>query len=106
MAASGHYGNSSKTLVKNYVQSLGFKYLKAENKEEYLSIVDEFVSEKLTKQPMLLEIFVGEENERNAMDKITHLKMTNLHKKKIILTNIIGEKKVKKIEKIINKFDS
>ena len=49
---------------------------------------------------------MGEENERNAMDKITHLKMTNLHKKKIILTNIIGEKKVKKIEKIINKFDS
>ena len=34
MAASGHYGNKSHTLVKSYAENLGFKYITASNKDE------------------------------------------------------------------------
>lgn len=35
IAAAGHYGNQSKSLVKHYAEDLGFDYLCASNKEEF-----------------------------------------------------------------------
>ena len=36
-AAGGHYGNKSRKLLKNFAENLGFEYISAESKEEYLS---------------------------------------------------------------------
>ena len=36
IAAAGHYGNQSRDLIRHYAVDMGFEYLKAENKEEYL----------------------------------------------------------------------
>ena len=43
MAASGHFGRKSLTLVKDYVESLGFDYLSAHSKESFMSVADKFL---------------------------------------------------------------
>ncbi|NMA74585.1 MAG: 2-succinyl-5-enolpyruvyl-6-hydroxy-3-cyclohexene-1-carboxylate synthase, partial [Bacteroidales bacterium] len=35
IAGAGHFGNQSRSLVKNYSENLGFEYLSASNKEEF-----------------------------------------------------------------------
>ena len=45
IAAAGHYGNKSPALVKHYAEDLGFEYLTASNKEEYLANIVQFPSD-------------------------------------------------------------
>lgn len=63
MSAGGHFGNQSKTLVKGYCESLGFKYLTASTKEEFKKQVIEFASPCISDKPLLFEVFVSTENE-------------------------------------------
>lgn len=73
IAAMGHYGNKSAKLVKNYAENLGFRYLSASNKEEYLQILPEIVSEQISESPMLIEIFTNDEEESDALSRINSL---------------------------------
>ena len=42
VAAAGHFGNKSQKLLKNYSEALGFEYMSASKKEEYLRNVKRF----------------------------------------------------------------
>lgn len=68
MAAAGHFGNQSHELVKHYVEDLGFRYMKADNKEEYLNQIDEFTDSEIRDRPILFEIFTHHEDEANALE--------------------------------------
>lgn len=68
MSAGGHYGNQSRTLVKGYCESLGFKYLSAETKEDFISHVDEFMAPLIGNVPIILEVFVSTEEEIEGDD--------------------------------------
>lgn len=70
IAASGHYGNKSKNIIKNYAESLGFEYYGASSKAEYLDILPKFVNETITDRPMLVEIFTDYEREDEALELI------------------------------------
>ena len=35
IAAAGHYGNQSRTLVRDYAKNLGINYLSASSKEDF-----------------------------------------------------------------------
>lgn len=48
IAAAGHYGNKSRQLVRHYAEDLGYEYLSAENKEDYLRQLDRFLAPGLT----------------------------------------------------------
>ena len=70
IAARGHYGNSSRNLIKSYAESLGFKYIAANNKREFLANLDEFTDGAITDCSIVLEIFTTSEDESNALKKI------------------------------------
>lgn len=84
MAAAGHYGNKSHMLVRHYAEDLGYEYLQASTKEEYLNQVDRFLTPEKTDKPMLFEVFTTNENESDALkmintmmtDTVTTLKNT------------------------------
>lgn len=104
IAAAGHFGNKSDTLVKNYAESLGFKYLTASNKEEYLEYVDEFLNGKSDK-PILFEIFTDSENESRAI-KLMHEIETRksdvaISFAKKTVKKFVSDSGVEKIKKII-----
>ena len=49
IAAAGHFGNQSRSLVRDYAKNLGFNYLIADSKEEFLKNMDEFLNHHITK---------------------------------------------------------
>ena len=73
MAAGGHFGNKSKELVKHYAQNLGFEYLSASTKEEYLTNQGRFLSAEMAERPMLFEIFTTDEDESDALYAVYHI---------------------------------
>lgn len=69
VAAAGHFGAKSRSLVKHYVEDLGFEYLSASTKEEMISVSKRFIEER-TEKPLLLEVFIDSEDEGKALNVI------------------------------------
>lgn len=84
IAAGGHYGNKSHKLVKHYAEDLGFIYLHAENKKEFLDQIDNFCSPQMMERPIVFEVFTTDEAESEALRIMRNLStsQTDLAKKK------------------------
>lgn len=67
MAAAGHYGNKSLQLVRHYAEDLGYEYMQASGKEEYMSHLERFLTPELTEKPILFEVFTNNEDESDAL---------------------------------------
>ena len=52
-------------------ESLGYEYLKASNKTEFLQVIERFLTPEITKKPMLLELKTTSEEENEAHKLIT-----------------------------------
>ena len=102
MAAMGHYGQKSPKLVRDYATDLGFVYLTASNKEEYLNVLDHFVNPEMTDQPMLLETFTNYQDESDALKLMNHIvapTATGMAKK--LAKGLLGDKGVKTVKRLI-----
>lgn len=67
VAAEGHYGHKSPTLIKHYVEDLGFEYIKANGRNEFENIYPYFVDPRQLKHPVIFEVFTSKENENKAL---------------------------------------
>lgn len=64
IAAAGHNGVKSSTLVKHYAEDLGFTYISASNKEDFLKTLPSFVN---CNNSIVFEVFTqGKEEEEHA----------------------------------------
>lgn len=73
MAAARHNGYMSPQLIMHFAQDLGYEYLSASGKEEYLAALERFVTPELTERPMLFEVFTRTEDEQTALSAYHHL---------------------------------
>lgn len=103
IAAAGHFGNQSPDLVRHYAQDLGFEYLTASNKEEFLKNVEHFTTPKTLPKPILFEVFTNHKDESDALRamrkiiKATPTKTTAVPKvdaPKVVLPKIVAPKVV------------
>lgn len=78
IAAGGHFGKMSPSLVKSFAENLGFEYITASNKEEFETMCARFVTEELTDKPMVFEVFPETDNEINNLDAVRHIKESNM----------------------------
>ena len=105
IAAGGHYGSKSKDLVKHYSQDLGFEYLSASNKEEYIKNLDKFISDKIYDKPIVFEIFTESSDENKSLTLLREIledkKITTRNNMKKVVKNVIGEKGIKNVKKIL-----
>ena len=104
MAAMGHYGNKSPELVRHYATDLGFEYLAASTKEEYLSQVERFLIPEITDKPMLFEVFTEYHEESDALKGLNTIESdppTAKDKAKHLVKELIGEDKAHKLKRII-----
>lgn len=105
IAAGGHYGNKSRTLVRHFAQDLGFRYLSASSKDEFISIKAEFLS-KDSAQSIILEAFTDGKDESEALRSIGRIvnesEFDTVNAAKIILSKIMGNRTIAKIKGIIN----
>lgn len=100
VAAKGHFGNKSKDLVCHFAEDLGFEYLSASNKDEYLAVLPRFTQPELTDRPMLLEVFTEDVMENEALEAIRNLEVSVSGCIKNIAKNVIGPKGIQVIKKI------
>lgn len=103
MAAAGHYGNKSPELVKHYAQDLGYEYLSAGNKEEYLAACDRFFSPEPKERPVVFEVFTDSDDESDAIRLLRTALADGTGSLKQLARNILGDKLTSKIGKIIRK---
>jgi 2-succinyl-5-enolpyruvyl-6-hydroxy-3-cyclohexene-1-carboxylate synthase len=108
LAAAGHNGNSSRSLVKHLAEDLGYEYLSASTKEEFLKQKELFLSPAAMKKPVIFEIFIDDyHDEEKAWEIITSAEQDkNLIRKKNIINGIkavVGDKGIHIAKKIIGK---
>ena len=105
-AASGHFGNMSRNILKHFTSDLGFEYLSAESKEEFLLHLDYFTSSEKHKKPILFEVFVNVDDENKAYDYTMNIHQSAKSTAKNAIKSVIGEKGVNKLKSIKNKMKS
>lgn len=93
IAASGHFGNKSPVLVRHYSQALGFDYLTASNKAEFLEVYEKFIEERCREKSIVFEIFTDERDESNALKSINNIASSSATKK--IAKNIFNKMKAR-----------
>ena len=72
IAAAGHYGNKSPKLIRHYAEDLGFEYISASNKDDFLSVYEKFTDFSLRNNPILFEVFTSTEDESEALKLVKH----------------------------------
>lgn len=106
ISAAGHYGNKSRKLLQHYAEDLGFEYLYATNKTEFLNNVDRFTDAEITEKSIIFEVFTDSENESKALKMIRTIEKSSgtdiKRKTKKLARNVLGEKGFK-IAKILMK---
>lgn len=107
IAAAGHYGNKSSLLVKHYGEDLGFEYLTASNKEEFMKSSERFLIPQITDAPMLFEVFTDSQEESDALKMIRN---SVVNTKVVIKTEIedavkgiLGESGIRTVKKLLGK---
>ena len=105
IAAAGHYGNKSVRLLKHFAEDLGFIYLSASNKEEYLNNLNIFLDEDAS-QSIVMEVFTDTSDESDAITAICNLKSSIKLETGECIRNIIksalGEKGTEFVRKILH----
>lgn len=107
MAAAGHFGNKSPMLVRHYAEDLGYEYLCASSKEEFLKVRERFLCPDITDKPMLLEVFTNspEESEmlKAASCVLSDPKVVLKRKVSGVVKDVVGQQGLDKIKQILGK---
>lgn len=103
IAARGHYGAQSREFVKGISQSLGFRYLKAESKEEFSKNSKEFFSPETSDKPMLFEVFTVDEDETAALMTVANLSTSLKGAAKKTVKKMLGEKGKATVKKMLGR---
>lgn len=107
VAAAGHYGNKSQSLIQHFAMDSGYIYLHAETKEDFLSKYKDFVNPAITKS-IIFEVFTNSEDESDALKMIDHLMFPENQKSKKelvkhVIKDLLGENNVKRVINLLNK---
>lgn len=52
---------------------MGYEYLSASNKEEFLAVIDKFLLPDKTDRPILFEVFTETDDESNALEMLCNV---------------------------------
>lgn len=103
IAAGGHFGDKSPVLVRHYAEDLGFEYLTASNKEDYLANLGKFLSGEIGEKPVLFEIFTDWKDESDALELVKNLETDTVGEAKSVARKLLGEKGVKAVKKMMGR---
>ncbi len=103
IAAANHFGRGEKNVIKNYVESLGFKYISAKTKEEFDSVYSTFVSDKNTNSPVFFEVFTKDSDDRKAFDIMSSIDAPPENHAKQVAKQLLGPKGIDAVKKLIGR---
>ena len=88
LSAGGHFGHQSPTLVKDYAKALGFEYLTASTKGDFIKSYGRFVSPTFSERPIIFEVFTQVSNENDALYAIYNIEKSLKSELRGIASNI------------------
>lgn len=104
IAASGHFGDKSPDLVKNFAKGLGYEYFSASTKEEFSQVYERFVDPELSESPMIFEVFTEAEEDSKALELISTIQQQPLDASiKGKVASVLGKGTVSRIKTILKK---
>lgn len=101
IAAAGHFGRKSPTLVKHYAEDLGFEYFSASNPEDFERVYERFLTPTVTNRPMLFEVFTDSVEESNALELMLNLEDSLKGRAKQVAKQFLGAGGLKMLKKIV-----
>jgi 2-succinyl-5-enolpyruvyl-6-hydroxy-3-cyclohexene-1-carboxylate synthase len=103
IAAANHYGKKSAVLIKHYAEDLGFEYISAKNKEEYLNNLERFTNPNILEKSIVFEVFTDSKDESEAHRIIRNIRVSKKGIVKKMVKNTLGEKGVILLKNFIKK---
>lgn len=103
MAARGHYGNRSRNLLRHYAEDLGYEYMSASDKEEFLANVDRFTCAEQFDKPVLFEVFTNSQDESDALRIMQTLETDAKGIAKEAVHGMLGDKGIRVIKKALGR---
>lgn len=103
MAAAGHFGNKSPYLIKHIAKDLGFEYIVAKNKEEFLKYREYFFSSNELEKSIIFEIFTDSKDESLSLKSINNLKTSSKITMKKIIKKVVTPDQIQLLKNIIKK---
>lgn len=103
IAAAGHNSCKSEILVRSYVESLGFEYLSAHNKDELIKGKSHFLSSERFEKPMLFEVFTDESDENQALEIMANLEKSAFGIVNKVANQLLSPKTKESIKSIIHR---
>lgn len=103
IAAAGHFGNKSRNLVKDFATDIGYEYISANNKEEYLNNVDKFIDPEVKNKPILFEVFTDSKDESNALKLMDSLEVSKKAELKNFVKQTLGDNNFHKLKEFLKK---
>lgn len=107
MAAAGHFGNKSATLLKDLCRDMGYEYITASNKEEFLAEYGKFVNPEISRNPILFEVFTDTDDESKALmmmqNAIIDPKVVMVDGLKKVAKHVLGESGFRIVKKTLGK---
>ena len=101
IAAAGHFGQKSSKLVKHFAEDLGFHYMTASNKKDFLKHVDVFLSVEKKDKPIIFEVFTDSNEESRALEMINTLCSSASGSVKQVAKKILGPNSVNTLKRIL-----
>jgi len=101
ISAGGHFGKQSRSLVRNYAESLGFDYITASNKTEFEEIYSRFITPEITDRPILFEVFTNSDDESRALEMVMNIDEDVTRKAKQMVKQILGKDNVRFIKGLV-----
>ena len=100
MAAAGHFGCKSPDVLRHYAEDLGFEYMSASSKQDFLANIDRFVQSESIDRPIIFEIFTDTQDESDALRKIRNLVISPKGALKQAAKDVLGAKGARAIKKL------
>lgn len=101
VAAAGHFGNQSPTLVKNLATDLGYEYMTASSKPEFEACYEKFVTPDVLDKAIIFEVFTDSRLESEALESIQSLASSPKGKTTELARKILGPKGISAIKRLI-----
>lgn len=103
VAAGGHFGKQSPSLLKHFAEDLGFEYVSASNKEEFADAAKQFLNPRVTDRPMVFEMFTTSENDNQAFEMMSSILLDTKGKAKEKVKALLGDQGTDYLRKLMKK---
>lgn len=103
IAAAGHFGQKSCKLVKHFAEDLGFNYITASNKSEFLQNVDFFLSTSKREKPIIFEVFTDSDEESKALEILCSILSSASGCVKQVAKKVLGPSNINTLKRILNR---